>query len=76
MSRFMTVGAVAFALTWPCRQRGLKVALLKDPLPVVALRGDTLALLEQAENAAGDPVHLLRRYRIESSRCEWSATAR
>jgi hypothetical protein len=54
----------------------MKVALAKDPLPVVALRGDTLALLEQAENAAGDPVHLLRRYRIEPSRCEWSATAR
>jgi len=54
----------------------VKVALAKDPLPVVALRGDTLALLEQAENAAGDPVQLLRRYRIEPSRCEWSAIAR
>jgi hypothetical protein len=55
----------------------IKVALMKDPLPIVALRADTLALLEQAVNEAGDPVQLLRRYRIEPSRCEWSAgTAR
>ena len=53
----------------------VKVALMKDPLPIVALRGDTLALLEQAERA-GDPVQLLRRYRIEPSQCEWSALTR
>ena len=49
----------------------VKVALAKDPLPVVALRGETLALLEQAE-VTGDTVQLLRRYRIEPSQCEWS----
>ena len=54
----------------------LQVAMGKDPLPHVALRGDTLALLEQAENAAGDPIHLLRRYRIEPSQCAWSALSR
>jgi hypothetical protein len=53
----------------------MKVALL-DPLPVVALRGDTLALLEQALNQAGDPVQLLRRYRIEPSQCAWTAIIR
>ena len=54
----------------------VKVALLKDPLPIVALRGDTLALLEQVVNQAGDPVQLLRRYRIEPSQCDWSAIVR
>ena len=54
----------------------VKVALMKDQLPIVALRGDTLALLEQAESAAGDPVQLVRRYRIEPSQCEWSAITR
>ena len=53
-----------------------KVALGKDPLPVVALRGDTLALLEQAEDATGDPVQLLRRHRIEPSQCAWRPIAR
>lgn len=51
----------------------VKVALARDPLPVVALRGDTLALLEQAETAVGEPVQLLRRYRIEPADCEWIA---
>lgn len=54
----------------------LKVALARDPLPVVAVRGNTLALLEQAEDATGVPIQLLRRYRIEPSRCEWSAISR
>jgi hypothetical protein len=54
----------------------MKVAMGKDPLPHVALRGDTLALLEQAESPAGDPIHLLRRYRIEPSQCAWSALTR
>lgn len=54
----------------------LKVTLAKDPLPVVALRGDTLALLEQAESAGGDPIQLLRWFRIEPSQCEWRAIAR
>jgi hypothetical protein len=54
----------------------IKVAMGKDPLPHVALRGDTLALLEQAENTAGDPIQLLRRYRIEPSQCAWSALGR
>jgi hypothetical protein len=53
----------------------VKVALM-DPLPIVALRGDTLALLEQVVNQAGDPVQLLRRYRIEPSRCDWTALPR
>ena len=54
----------------------LKGALGRDPLPPVALRGDTLALLEQAESQAGDPVHVLRRYRIEPSQCEWRSLSR
>jgi len=52
------------------------VALMKDPLPIVALRGDTLVLLEQAVDQGGDPVQLLRRYRIEPSQCDWSAIVR
>ncbi|MGH8523872.1 MAG: hypothetical protein ACREXY_06545 [Gammaproteobacteria bacterium] len=54
----------------------VKVAMGKDPLPHVALRGDTLALLEQAESATGDPIHLLRRYRIEPSQCAWRTLSR
>lgn len=54
----------------------LKVAFGKDPLPSVAIRGDTIALLEPAESPAGDPVHLLRRYRIEPSQCDWRAIDR
>ena len=54
----------------------VKVALMKDPLPIVALRGDTLVLLEQAVDQGGDPVQLLRRYRIEPSQCDWSAIVR
>jgi hypothetical protein len=54
----------------------MKVALMKDPLPIVALRGDALVLLEQAVNQAGDPVQLLRRYRIEPSQCAWTAIGR
>lgn len=53
-----------------------KVTMGKDPLPHVALRGDTLALLEQVENPAGDPVHLLRRYRIEPAECVWRSLDR
>jgi|GEM_PF-2288062 len=53
----------------------IKVALM-DPLPIVALHGDILALLEQAVDQAGDPVQLLRRYRIEPSQCAWTAIAR
>lgn len=48
-----------------------KVALMKDPLPVVAIRRDTLALLEPSEDAAGAPIPLIRRFRIEYSQCEW-----
>ena len=54
----------------------LKVALLRDPFPIVALRGDTLALLEQSETADAEPIQLLRRYRIEPDRCQWSAVSR
>jgi hypothetical protein len=50
----------------------VSVALMKDPLPIVALRGDTLALLEQVVTQSGDPVQLLRRYRLEPSRCNWN----
>ena len=52
------------------------VALAKDPLPIVALRGDTLALLELTETPTGDPTQTLRRYRIDPSSCEWTAISR
>ena len=53
-----------------------RITMGRDPLPHVAVRGDTLALLEQAESPAGDPIHLLRRYRIEPALCAWSALSR
>jgi hypothetical protein len=53
----------------------LNVSLM-DPLPIVAFRGDTLALLEQTANQAGDPIQLLRRYRIDPSRCDWRPISR
>jgi hypothetical protein len=54
----------------------VKVAAGRDPLPPVAVRGDTLALLELSESASGDPIQLLRRYRIEPAQCEWRALTR
>jgi hypothetical protein len=54
----------------------LSVVLMKDPLPVVAIRDDALVLLEQGANQAGDPIQLLRRYQIEPSRCDWSPITR
>lgn len=65
-----------FCVDLPVPASRLKVALGKDPLPIVALRGDTLALIEQASAAGGDPVQILRRYRIEPSQCEWSSIPR
>ena len=54
----------------------VKVAAGRDPLPPVTIRGDTVALLEQAESSSGDPIQLLRRYRIEPAQCEWRALTR
>ena len=48
-----------------------RVVLMKEPLPVVAIRRDTLTLLEPSEDAAGTPIQLMRRFRIEHSQCEW-----
>lgn len=53
-----------------------KVAMGREPLPHVSLRRDTLALLEPSEDAAGTPMQLIRRFRIEHAQCEWSAIGR
>lgn len=45
-----------------------KGALMKDPLPIVAIRGDTLALLERV----GNGTVVLRRFRVQPTACaDW-----
>lgn len=44
-----------------------------DPLPSLAIAGDTLVVLQQGEDTAGEPATWIQRYRIDVSGCRWQA---
>ena len=43
---------------------------MRDPHPPVAVRGDTLVILDDVPDSRGEPGPALRRFRIEPARCE------
>lgn len=47
------------------------IPLQKDGRPAVAFRGDTLIVLEQRVVSAQGAVSYVRRYRVDTSACEW-----
>lgn len=60
------------------QRRGCMDALVpaaQDPLPSVAFAGDTLVVVQQGEDAGGEPATWIQRYRIDVSGCRWLALA-
>jgi hypothetical protein len=50
-----------------------RIPVPSDPLARVAIRGDTLAVLAQVLPSDGSPYAVLRRYRIDTAHCTWTA---
>lgn len=48
----------------------------RDPLPRIALAGDTLVVLEQGEDARGQPMSMIRRFLVRTEGCDWKAIPR
>lgn len=47
-----------------------------DPLPRITLHGDTLVVLQQGEDARGQPMAQIRRFVVRAEGCDWRAIPR
>jgi hypothetical protein len=58
----------------PARSRSRTRMQVTDPVPLAAVRGDTLVILDNVPDASGEPGPAIRRFRIEPNRCgQWIA---
>ncbi len=49
----------------------LEVPAPRDPLPRIAVQGDTVAVVQQGVDSSGQQVAAIRRFRIRTDGCDW-----
>jgi hypothetical protein len=73
------VGTFALTVIDLARRRvcpDIAVPAPRDPLPRITLAGDTLVVLQQGEDARGQPMSMIRRFLVRTEGCDWKAIPR
>lgn len=73
------VGTFALTVIDLARRRvcpDIAVPAPRDPLPRITLAGDTLVVLQQSEDARGQPMSMIRRFLVRTEGCDWKAIPR